>query len=164
MTYGPRRSRRACGGNRPLGINRLPTRATQGVMQVSSARLVGPIHRIDATASKAPHRISGPIPLCTGLGKHMSPDRKLGWINSPTIRRRAWGRWNTFHNGEVYTIFGRSGHRAWHWSLTLAARLRGQSREQISYPVTSMRSSSGASGSNRSLNASNAFRSIRRLP
>src|SRR5262249_38377357 len=28
---------------------------------------------------------------------------------------------------EGYTTFGRSGHRAWHWSLTLAARLRGQS-------------------------------------
>ena len=27
----------------------------------------------------------------------------------------------------VHTTLGKSGHRAWHWSLMLAARLRGQS-------------------------------------
>src|SRR5215469_13798302 len=38
-------------------------------------------------------------------------------------RRRPWLRQSTF---------GKSGHRAWQWSLTLAARLRGQSAVSVS--------------------------------
>jgi len=34
--------------------------------------------------------------------------------------------------GHDYITFGKSGHRAWHRSLTFAARLRGQSAVSLS--------------------------------